>query len=337
MIASAATAPHIVFTVSDDLGWNDVSFHGSEVSTPNLDALALGPNSVHLVNYYGQSICTPARSSILTGRYASHTGLQHSYWLQGQAGGLPLTFKTIADHFAEAGYARASVGKWHQGFESWSYTPIERGFQSYYGYLGGGEDYYTHKSGEYIDLTANRTAVLTAGGQYSTGLFTDEAISRIRNHALHALPQPLFLYLAYQAVHSPLEAPKSWVDRYTWITNPHRRVLAAMTSCMDAHIGRIVSSLKEVGMWSSTVFAFTADNGGPPYVANSNWPMRGGKWTMWEGGTHLVGFVHSAARLPSAPKNFTGLMHQADWVPTLLGAAGIVKINDTSSPPSACL
>jgi len=102
-------APNVVFVVSDDMGWNDVGFHGSEIRTPFLDSLALGPNSVHLASYYGQSICTPARSSMLTGRYASHTGMQHSYWIQGEAGGLPLTFNTLGDHFQAAGYHTVMV------------------------------------------------------------------------------------------------------------------------------------------------------------------------------------------------------------------------------------
>ena len=133
---------------------------------------------------------------------------------------------------------------------------------------------------------------------------------------------PFLLVLAMQSIHSPLEAPAEWVAKYNWITNKDRRTLAGMTSCLDHHLNRVVDALDTAGMWEDTVFVFTADNGGPPYVANSNWPMRGGKWTMWEGGTHLAGFVHAPTRLPAKPKNFTGLVHQADWVPTLVGAAG---------------
>ena len=104
-VAAVASPPNVVFVVSDDLGFNDVGFHGSEIETPFLDSLALGEHSVHLDNYYGQSICTPARAAMLTGRYASHTGMQHSYWTQGAAGGLPLRFRTMGDHVRSAGYA----------------------------------------------------------------------------------------------------------------------------------------------------------------------------------------------------------------------------------------
>ena len=112
-----------------------VGFHGSEIQTPFLDSLARGAHSVHLDGYYGQSICTPARASMLTGRYASHTGLQHSYWTQGAKGGLPLKFKSMGDHFKEQGFATHMVGKWHLGFETWAYTPIGRGFDTYFGYV----------------------------------------------------------------------------------------------------------------------------------------------------------------------------------------------------------
>ena len=254
--------PHVVFVIADDLGFNDVGFHGSEIETPFLDSVALGNHSVHLANYYGQSICTPARSSIMTGRYASHTGLQHSYWMQGQAGGLPLGFSTIGDHFKALNYSTHFVGKWHLGFESWAYTPIERGFDSYYGYLGGGEDYFTHMSGGFVDFTADRDAVLNASGAYSTELFTNRSIDRILAHAAeNEGSDPFFLLLAMQAIHSPLEAPAEWVSKYDWITNKDRRTLAGMTSCLDYQLSRVASTLQDVGMWNNTIFVFTADNG----------------------------------------------------------------------------
>ena len=206
------------------------------------------------------------------------------------------------------------MGKWHLGFESWDYTPTGRGFESYFGYLGGGEDYVTHVSGGFVDLTANRSAVLDANGTYSTELFADQAIRAIGAHAARADGRPMMMYLPFQAVHAPLQAPARWVANYSWLTNTKRRTMAAMTSCLDEQLQRIADALKTADMWDDLVFAFSADNGGPPYVANSNWPLRGGKWTSWEGGTHLTGFVHSPKGLPAPHKNFTGLMHQCDWV-----------------------
>lgn len=152
------------------------------------------------------------------------------------------------------------VLQWHLGFESWDYTPIGRGFDSWFGYLGGGEDYFTHKSGAFVDLTANKSAVLDASGMYSTELFANTSIDRIAAHAAATLePKPLFLYLAMQAVHSPLEAPAEWLAKYAWIKDARRRTLAAMTSCLDAQLARVAEALKAHGLWENTIFAFTAD------------------------------------------------------------------------------
>lgn len=134
---------------------------------------------------------------------------------------------------------------------------------------------------------------------YSTTLFANQSIKVIEAHAQHHANKPLFLYLALQSVHSPLQAPKAYVDRYSWITNPKRRTLAAMSTCQDDELARVVKAAKGAGLWDNSVFAFVADNGGPPYVANSNWPMRGGKWTIWEGGTHLTGKSQCPSRSQS--------------------------------------
>jgi arylsulfatase B/arylsulfatase I/J len=217
--------------------------------------------------------------------------------------------------------------QWHLGFQSWDYTPIMRGWHSYYGYLSGGEDYFNHKAGGFVDLTEahvieNGTvvngqlpfehhAIMDADGSYSTQLFANRTIDLIRDHAANHAEVPFFLYLAFQSVHSPLQvqpppptspcphsrtplsphphpyssfaqAPQEYIDKYDYITNKNRRTLAAMSTCMDDEIKKIAQAAKAAGMWANSVFAFVADNGGPPYVANSNWPMRGGKWTVSE-------------------------------------------------------
>lgn len=340
-ISSVSDPPHILFIVADDLGYHDVSFHGSEVNTTNLDSLV--KEGLHFDFYYGHSICTPSRSSIMTGRFASHTGLQHSFIGYGQDVGLPLKFKTMADHLNALGYSSHAIGKWHLGFQSIAYTPTQRGFRSFYGYLGGGEDYFTHKSGGYVDFQDHGNASFAYNGKYSAGLFANRSISIIDAYAENKknasfrntsndVTGPLFLYLAFQSIHGPLQAPAEYIDKYKWITNGHRRTLAAMTTCMDDEIGRITSALRDHSMWENTLMVFVADNGGPPYVANSNYPMRGGKWTMWEGGTHLTAFaVHGGGLLPRG-HNYTGLAHHCDWIPTLVAAAGGV-LNDTVMPP----
>lgn len=248
--------------------------------------------------------------------------MQHSFWGTGQTGGLPLNVSTLGDTLVDAGYDTHFVGKWHLGFENASYHPLSRGFSSYYGYLGGGEDYLTHASGGYLDFHDGHRNAFEAVGSYSTTLFANRSIDLI---SAHSSSRPFALVLAFQAVHAPLQAPAEWVAKYTWIKNKKRRTMAAMTSCVDHEIGRVVAAMKakDAGaFYQNSIIVVVADNGGPPYVANSNWPMRGGKWTLWEGGTHLTALVHGpGVGLPA--KNFTGLMHHADWLHTLREAVGL--------------
>eukprot|EP00041_Stephanoeca_diplocostata_P035653 m.1265026 g.1265026 ORF g.1265026 m.1265026 type:complete len:291 (+) comp24737_c0_seq1:139-1011(+) len=231
------TQPHILFVVADDWGYNDVGFHGSEIKTPFIDSLA--KKGIIFSNYYGHSICTPSRSSIMTGRYASHTGMQHSYLLTGTDVNLPAKFKTMADHLNELGYVSHNVGKWHLGFETAAFTPLGRGFKSYFGYLSGGEDYFTHTAGNFLDLHDNDKPAYNFGGDYSTILFANKTIDVVLAHKTTA---PLFMYLAFQAVHSPLQAPPQYVFTITRLyaitptnTHPHPHQQYTHNTYIDPH------------------------------------------------------------------------------------------------------
>lgn len=163
--------------------------------------------------------------------------------------------------------------QWHLGFETFDYHPLGRGFDSYYGYLGGGEDYFSHMSGGYVDLHDNNASVFNANGSYSATLFANKTIDVVQAHAASGSVAPLFIYLAFQSIHSPIQAPEEWVQPYSWIMENSRRTMAGMASCMDAEIARVADAMKEASFWDDTLFVFAADNGGPPYVANSNYPM----------------------------------------------------------------
>ena len=161
--------PHLVMMVIDDLGWTDVGFHGGNYPTPNIDKLAA--DGIKLDKYYVQQVCSPTRSALMTARYPFRTGLQHTTTLApGSGAKLPSDTDTLAEVLKRAGYATHAIGKWHLGFESWAETPIGRGFDSYVGYLNGGEDYYTHELGVNVknvkltgmDLWRNKTAVRPA-------------------------------------------------------------------------------------------------------------------------------------------------------------------------------
>ncbi|KAK7491343.1 hypothetical protein BaRGS_00017444 [Batillaria attramentaria] len=310
--APPSRPPNIVFVLADDYGYHDVGYHGSRIRTPTLDRLA--SEGVRLENYYVQPICTPTRSQLMSGRYQIHTGLQHSIIWASQPNALPLDSPTLADKMREAGYATHAVGKWHLGFYKQEYLPTNRGFDSFYGYLTGSESYYNHSNCYNI----SGEELFSENGTYSTHLFTRQAVNIVKNHSPS---KPLFLYLAYQSVHGPLEVPDIYMEPYQDIQNVRRRIYAGMVACMDEGVKNLTEALLDAELWDNTVFVFSTDNGGPVRNAANNWPLRGAKDTLWEGGVHGVGFVHSNFIKQKGVIN-RGLIHVSDWFPTLLGLAG---------------
>ncbi|CAH3014965.1 unnamed protein product [Porites evermanni] len=322
--------PHIIFILADDLGWDDVGFHGSrQIPTPNIDAMA--NEGVILNNYYVSPMCTPTRASIMTGKHPIHLGIQHFVIFAAQPYGLPLKEVTIAQYLKALGYKTHAVGKWHLGYFTKEYTPLYRGFDSFFGFLGSKEDYWDHSSFEDYwgyDLRDNMKPVKRTG-IYGTELFTQEAIKKIN---AHDVSKPMFLYLAHQAVHSankndPLQAPEDLVQKFSFIKSPQRQKYAAMVTALDNSVGEIRAALASRGMLQDSVIIFTTDNGGAPYGLNwnagSNYPFRAGKATVWEGGVKGVGFVYTASDLIKQKKRVcTELIDATDWLPTLYHLAG---------------
>ncbi|XP_070575005.1 arylsulfatase J-like [Ptychodera flava] len=223
------------------------------------------------------------------------------------------------------------VGKWHLGFFAWQYTPTFRGFDSFFGYYNGKEDYYDHMTleNEYMgyDLCDNVSVRHSFDGQYTTELFTTKVEDIIKQNNNQ---QPLFLYLAHLAVHSanpsqPLEAPDKYVKRFPHIQDNNRKMFAAMASALDDSVGNITKTLKYTGLYNNSIIIFTTDNGGPAagFDRNfaSNWPLRGIKATLWEGGVRGTGFIHSPL-LEKSGIIQEGMIHVCDWLPTLYHAAG---------------
>ncbi|XP_065843285.1 arylsulfatase J-like [Oscarella lobularis] len=329
----ATKPPHILFIVADDLGWFDVGWHGAEIKTPVLDKLAR--EGVTLTQSYVQSVCTPTRGAIMSGRYPYHIGLQRGGIRPTRPYGLPLKITTIAQRLQTAGYSTHAIGKWHLGFCKWDYTPCERGFDTFFGFYGGGQDHYTHRK-DYrsevfnrtrisgLDFRRNRRLVTNINGTYSMEAFAAEAIRLISEHDKHT---PMYMYLSLQVVHGPLQAPQRFVDMYKEIKNKNRQMKAAMVTAMDEAIGNITAALKKIGMWNDALIVFTTDNGGPVNSGSSNWPLRGSKATLWEGGHRGAAFVHGKM-LHKTGYVYSGMIHTVDWYPTLLSLAG-VNVDDT--------
>eukprot|EP00055_Hartaetosiga_balthica_P016693 m.106548 g.106548 ORF g.106548 m.106548 type:complete len:584 (+) comp9155_c5_seq1:2-1753(+) len=340
--SSSSPSPHILFIVIDDLGFDDVGFRATSklnIQTPNIDALA--KEGLILDRYYLQDVCSPSRASIMTGRYAMHHGVVD--WIPPTSSyGMDLNDTTIADKLKEAGYSRHAIGKWHLGFYKWAYTPTFRGFESFLGYYSGGEDYFTHITQKAYDMhrdsqpncseSCSKNA-FDLNGMYSTIAFTNEAVSVIDSHNASS---PLFLYLAYQAVHAPAQAPQSYIDRYqSTIPNLKRRKYAGMVSCLDEGVGNVTQALQRNGMLDTTLIVFTTDNGGPilggDAVGARNYPLRGGKHSVYEGGVRGTAFIRPQKNtFKVVGKRYSNLMHAADWFPTI---CDIANVDCTTSNP----
>lgn len=279
---------NIIIITASDFGFDDVSFHGSnEIPTPNIDALAY--NSVILNRFYTPGISAPSRSSMLTGKYPYKMGVQNVLTGQQEPWGLPLSEKILPEYLRDIGYDTALVGKWHLGFYKEAFAPTNRGFDSFFGFLGSHIDYFNYTinfgaSSKGYDLRRNLDLVdPVPNGTYATELFTDEAIKVIKNYS-ESSKKPLFLMLNHLAPRAAyediLQAPESEIQRFSYIPNEKRQVLAAQVSMLDRSIGRIVDTLVRQRILKNTVILFCSDNGGPTVGYNwvshaSNFPLRG--------------------------------------------------------------
>ncbi|XP_050527752.1 arylsulfatase B-like [Daktulosphaira vitifoliae] len=343
---SQLSKPNIVFILADDLGWNDVSYHGSdEIPTPNIDALAY--NGIILNNMYAQPVCTPSRAALMTGKYPIKLGMQGPPIYGAEPNGLPLSEKLLPEYLKDLGYTTRAVGKWHLGFYQLPYTPTRRGFDSHFGYYTGYVSYYDYmlqdvyqNIGEFngFDLRRNDSFAWDVVGKYATDVFTDEAVRLIKEQPSN---KPLFLYLAHVAVHTGnhgknLEAPQSEIKKFSHIADPNRRTYAAMVSKMDESVGRVVQALSEKNMLYNTIIVFMSDNGSPTFDDSgrnfpaasgvsenwgSNYPFRGTKNTLWEGGTKVPALIWTS-QFQQNPRVSQQLIHISDWLPTLYSAAG---------------
>jgi arylsulfatase A-like enzyme len=320
---SAARKPNIVILLADDLGYADVGFHGcADVPTPNLDALARG--GVRFTNgYVTGPYCSPTRAGLMTGRYQQRFGHEFNPSLQesrASGAGLPLTETTLADRLKAAGYRTAMFGKWHLGANEKQH-PLSRGFDEFHGFLDGEHSYLEPTEKVDSHVLDGRTPVKEM--KYLTEELADRAEAFIKRQQA----QPFFLYLPFNAVHTPMHATEQYLKRFEQIADPRRRAYAAMLAAMDDAVGRVMAALRAAKLEEDTLIFFFSDNGGPTMPtttvnASINRPLRGSKRQTYEGGIRVPFVIQWKGRLP-AGKVFEQPVIQLDVLPTALAAAGV--------------
>ena len=310
--------PNIVLIVADDMGYADVGFQGSrDIPTPNIDALAR--SGVRFTDaYVSGPYCSPTRAGLMTGRYPQRFG--HEFNPAGNpAFGLPLDQTTMADRLKAAGYRTALLGKWHLGSTD-QLHPMERGFDEFFGFLGGDHSYFDVMPAVGGPILDGRKPAEPIG--YLTEELADRAVHFIEQNRA----RPFFLYLAFNAVHTPMHATEKYLTRFAHIADEERRTYAAMLSAMDDGIGRTMAALRAAGLEGNTLVFFFSDNGGPTMPTttvngSSNAPLRGSKRQTWEGGIRVPFVIQWKGHL-AAGKTDSRPIIQLDVLPTALAAAG---------------
>ena len=327
-IQAADQKPNIVHIVADDLGWKDVGFNGcSDIKTPNIDKLAA--DGVKLTQFYVQPMCTPTRAALMTGRYPFRYGLQTAVIPSVSTYGLDPTEWLMPQCLKEAGYNTALIGKWHLGHADKKYWPKQRGFDYQYGAMIGELDYFTHEEHHVLDWFRDNKPVREKG--YTTQLIGNDAVKYINAQNPN---KPFYLYLTFNAPHTPYQAPKEYIDRYPESADPTRRIYAGMVTCLDDEIGRVVAALDQKGLRDNTLIIFHSDNGGTKNamfagvmadmskvkIPCDNGPYREGKGSLFEGATRVCACANWPGLIK--PGVADGLIHAVDMYPTLAALAG---------------
>jgi len=315
--------PHIVVILADDLGWKDVSWHNRQMITPRMEEISA--EGVRLERSYVTPKCSPSRAALMTGYYPWRLGRQRGAIERYHQSGLNTSIKILPEYLKDAGYSTHLVGKWHLGYCHEDYLPNNRGFDTFFGQYTHVTDYYTRKV-DYekytpemagYDLRDNEKVTYEGNGEFSTDLYTRKAVDVIQNHDAS---EPLFLYLAYQAPHKPNQMPPKKYRKYdakSKIVKEEGMAFLSTITALDAGVGRVYDALRKAGLYENTVFIFSTDNGG----SGSNFPLRGEKEELYEGGIRGVGFVNSPLLNLKSTENH-GLMFITDWFSTLIELAG---------------
>lgn len=330
---ASAQQPNIVLIVADDLGYGDLSSYGAEdLHSPALDSLAA--SGIRFTQFYANSpVCSPTRASLLSGRYPPLAGVPGvirthaaNNW-----GNLAQNIELLPEKLRSRGYHTAMVGKWHLGLNA-PQRPVDRGFDHFEGFLGDMmDDYYNHRRHGINYMRRDEEVIHPEG--HATDLFTDWAVNYINGRTVSTAP--FFLYLAYNAPHTPIQPPEEWVTKVQQregSIDEARAKLVALIEHMDHGIGKVMTALKESGFHDNTLVVFVSDNGGQLNVGARNGPLRDGKGTVYEGGIRVPAIASWPGNIaPSTSSD--AVLTTMDIYPTLLEAARarITQIIDGTS------
>jgi len=334
LFSTTQRPPNFLLIFSDDQGFHDLSCYGSEIPTPHIDSIAR--HGVKFANFYvAGPVCTPSRYGLLTGKYPARSRdrllgalMPHS------TKGIHPGETTIAEVLSDHGYRTALIGKWHLGASRREFFPTRHGFQSFDGFVHGCIDYFNFTYGGLKSWYKNETLFQPHG--YTTDYLTDQALQFLKaNHR-----RPFFLYLAYNAPHygktsydpitrkarDELQAPESYIARFSHIADKNRRLYAATIASLDDNIGRLLRALRELQLESNTLVVFLSDNGGSLSYGGSNQPLRGEKGDLFEGGIHVPCLMQWKGMLPGGAV-LTQVAGAVDLFPTMASLAGVTTKN----------
>lgn len=326
--SNAQDQPNIIFLFADDAGYADFGFQGSkEFITPNLDRLAQS-GVIFTQGYVTDATCGPSRAGLITGKYQQRFGYEeinvpgymseNSKFL-GDDMGLPLDQKTIADYLKKIGYINAMYGKWHLG-DADRFHPLKRGFDEFYGFRGGARSYfgYDNLEGVYHDnKMENGFGNFEEPNNYATDVFAEKAVDFIERNK----SKPFFIYLAFNAVHTPMEATEDDLNKFPNLSGK-RKELAAMTLALDRACGKVLDKLKELNLDKNTIIVFSNDNGGPTDKnASLNLPLSGTKSNHLEGGLRVPFVISWPAKIKSG-QTYSYPVSTLDLLPTFYAAGG---------------
>lgn len=317
----ASSRPHVVVIVSDDAGYADFSMHGAtDVATPRIDSIA--KDGVRCAQgYVSGMVCSPTRAGLLTGRYQQRFGHEFNFAAAiDSRAGLPTDERTLADDLRAAGYRTAAIGKWHLGYRP-EFHPTKRGFDDCYMFLQGARPYLPLPEPNAMQQLQRGTDAAKEDFDYLTDALAADAVRRIEQRG----DAPLFLYIAFNAVHAPMQALPA--DEQGAEGKPRRRKLIAMTRALDRGVGRVLDALAQAGIADDTLLFFLNDNGGATNNGSSNGALRGHKGQPFEGGVRVPFLVRWPARLPKG-RVFDAPVVALDVLPTCLAAAGTPAAKD---------